>query len=143
MAIRMFRWRCSIAAPTPLLCACRHGHTETALAVMERAATQAVLGDGHRWALHVACFYGNTGTTIALIERGADVSSKNPFLHTPLHVACEANRVETALAIVERGADICAEDLMGQTHADISPGFRSRIYERQHAATVRLHTTWL
>ena len=99
---------------TPLIIACQNGHTETALALIEKGAdiNQVATGKNNAGAtpLHFACGFGHTETALALIKKGADINQvitgEDDAGRTPLSFACEEGRTETALALIEKGADI-------------------------------------
>lgn len=58
---------------TPLLAACRNGHTPTALCLLHHGAdvNTAALTDGQT-ALHLSCRKGNEAVAEALIQKGAN-----------------------------------------------------------------------
>lgn len=61
---------------TPLVAACRNGHTPTALCLLDNGAevNTAAVTDGQT-ALHLACRKGNEAVAEALIQKGAHLSA--------------------------------------------------------------------
>lgn len=61
---------------TPLLAACRNGHTPTALCLIDHGAevNTAAVTDGQT-PLHLACRKGNEAVAEALIQKGADLAA--------------------------------------------------------------------
>ena len=85
--------------------ACEYGHTEVAMALMERGADIDARDDDQRTPLHYACDKGLTKVAMALMERGADIDARDDDQRTPLHYACGEGLTEVAMALIKRGAD--------------------------------------
>lgn len=62
---------------TPLLAACRNGHTPTALCLLGHDAEVNLVAVDGQTALHLSCRKGNEAVAEALILNGADVFARD------------------------------------------------------------------
>ena len=100
---------------TPLHNAAVRGHTETALALINKGAkVNATDRDGDT-PLHLAAYYGNTEIAVTLIAAGADVNATNEEGRTPLHYSASRGRTDIVLTLISKGADVNATNEEGRT----------------------------
>ena len=80
---------------TPLHWACDKGHTEVAMALVDRGAdVDAKDGDKEMTPLHIACNKGYKNIALFLLYRGADINALDWSNSTPLHYACIEENME-------------------------------------------------
>ena len=102
-----------MAVSVRLLAACKDGHWELALALLEEAKDAADIDardEDEDTPLHWACMEGHAEVAAALMDRGADIHARDRYQYTPLHWACKMRHAEVAAALMDRGADIDARD---------------------------------
>jgi len=92
----------------PLTLAAHFGHTETALALIEKGADVNATDQYGYTALQYAAKYGHAETVLALIANGADVNAAGQYGYTALHYAAINGHAETVLALINAGADVNA-----------------------------------
>ena len=91
---------------TPLHLALRNGHTEAAMAMIDKGADVNAGDKNGDTPFHLALKEGHTETAMAMIDKGADVNASDNDGNTPLHVALRNGQTETAMAMIDKGADI-------------------------------------
>ena len=124
---------------TPLHCACIKGHTEVAMALMERGADIDARDDSQMTPLHYACVEGLTEVAMALIKRGADGRSvhfldsslkslfERLWKFSPLMCALYENDVSSFRALLDaydESSDVSSADGWGVLHAGVYLGRR-------------------
>lgn len=101
---------------TPLHWACDKGHTEVAMALVDRGAdVDAKDGDKEMTPLHIACNKGYKNIALFLLYRGADINALDWSDSTPLHFACIEENMEIAIALIELDAQIDIRDDIQRT----------------------------
>lgn len=100
------------AGVTPLMCACRSGHLEVVMALVDELGADIATQDMERWnALHYACFSGHADVAHFLVSRGCPQDVKTKFekatpegfaRHRRFAAACEAcGRFDPPLPLTE------------------------------------------
>lgn len=73
---------------TPLLAACRRGHTETVAFLLQNGASVNITGGRDKnSALHIAALRGDEAVVDALLRANADTTARNGNAQTPLDIA--------------------------------------------------------
>ena len=107
------RWAIDVpnhAGRTPLYIACRGGHTEAALILLEAGgASVDKAKENGVTALHVACHFGHADTARALCAAGASVNLDSND-GTALFIACREGHAEVVGLLLDAAADVHFRD---------------------------------
>lgn len=90
---------------TPLALACRMGHQDVALYLLERGATLKTNVKQCNL-LHEACKGKLPDLVKLFIQKGFDLNEANEHGLTPLAIACEQGDLESATALIDAGASV-------------------------------------
>lgn len=98
-----------------LRAACREGHRETVLLLLDSGVNvNAKLEDGLSF-LHLACRYCHQEVVRLLLDRGADINAENDDGRTALDEASYSCSAALVLLLIGRGADLDHTDRRGTT----------------------------
>lgn len=114
------------ARDTPLLTACRNGHTRLAIELIERGADV-----NHKGPLWIAAAAGEFDLAEALIRGGANVNHQQRDGSSALYYACGQAQLSVAELLLASGAQVNLNDFGGRT-----PLFEA--CQRGHIDLVRL-----
>ena len=98
-----------------LIYAAWEGHTEIALALIEKGARLDVREAYGDTALICAAWEGHTEIALALIEKGASLDVSNRHANTAMILAAKNGHKEIALALIKKGARLDVRDIYGNT----------------------------
>ena len=107
--------RCAADASllSPLRSALTKGHTQTVLALIDRASE--LEEDDFDEPLHIAACHGHTHTARALLKLGVAVDAASDRGKTALMMCAERGDTNTALLLLENAATLRATDVNGST----------------------------
>jgi ankyrin repeat protein len=131
---------------TPLAYACRMGHVDTVMFLLEsganlgsRSADGLIVNAGSGSALGRASTHGHVKIVQLLLDAGADVNSQDSAAEnsgeTPLMSASEMGHTDIAKSLVEHGADLNAQDCVARSFGETPLISASRM---GHASIVKL-----
>lgn len=94
--------------------ACKYGHLDVALTLLEKGASANTRDIGGRTPLHIAVETESEALVRMLLEAGADFENKDDLGLSPLHSAVYKRRNEALVRILlEAGADVESKENMG------------------------------
>ena len=97
---------------TPLHYACSHGHTATAVALIERGASVNEKSQYGQTPFHFACYSGRSATAIVLLENEAvGLNDRDSDGDTLSYLACRECTADLILLMIRNGAVITAAGL--------------------------------
>lgn len=99
----------------PLYWACREGHEDVAVFLINRGAEINIKDKNSVAPLHYAAIKGLERVTHLLIDKGADVNVQSGSGYTPLHYAAHYSQPEIAKLLVGNGADVHLRNRYGRT----------------------------
>ena len=91
---------------TPLHAALRNGHSDVALALLEKGANPNAQDDGGEAPLHIASRLGDTEAMEVLFNHQAELDAKNKKNENPLSLASSIGRMEAVELLLRRRPDL-------------------------------------
>eukprot|EP00298_Acanthocystis_sp_HF-20_P010036 c18635_g1_i1.p1 GENE.c18635_g1_i1~~c18635_g1_i1.p1 ORF type:complete len:599 (+),score=223.97 c18635_g1_i1:36-1799(+) len=105
----------NLLGQTALICACQHGHTEIAEAIIQQNASVTTVDNNGRSPLHYACSSGNIEIVKLLLDSRAAHSLTDARGNTPLIAAASGGHTSCMKLLLSAGSEIDAQDLRGDT----------------------------
>ena len=99
----------------PLYWACREGHEDAAVYLINKGAEVNIKDNNSVVPLHYAAIQGLKNVTRLLIDKSADINVQSGSGYTPLHYAAQYSQPEIAKLLVENSADVHLRNRYGRT----------------------------
>ncbi|XP_052106905.1 uncharacterized protein LOC127739284 isoform X2 [Mytilus californianus] len=106
---------CTHSELSPVMIACKHGHTEIAKMLLDRGADCNNCDMWGQSPVMIACEHGHTEIVKILLERGVDYDKCNWVGQSPVMKACEHGHTEIVKGLLDRGVDYNKCDKYGHS----------------------------
>ncbi|KAL2918463.1 hypothetical protein HK105_201864 [Polyrhizophydium stewartii] len=128
---------------TPLMVACKQGHTKVAAVLIEFGALVKSSDDYAATALHWAANSGDPALVSLVVSKGhlsaADLSKRDTFGSTPLHFASVRNLAGSVQALISAGLDPTSVNNDGRKASDLTTDDTIRAFlQDEEAKAARL-----